>query len=269
MVSEKTISESWLHGACVNKDLVESIKTARHILKGSIEDEVREIWNSVYEVFIKWKNQNGEHPINSLYKIREQVLKKSYSAQIKKEFENAEPWECAGIKASNPLNLLKHLEKLNYRGIEKIFENNERLKVLAAMLLHEAALEGTRNPEKFMDDHLIGARTKTAIEIYNSISEDLKRKDINKIDKLEEEISSTVDRLKPIERGRRDGGRATAEIKKRQALNDTETINNYASDYLKQGKEKRNIANLISKRTNFSDKKIYAALKKHDSDSWK
>ena len=65
------------------------------------------------------------------------------------------------------------------------------------------------------------------------------------------------------------GGQKTAGIKKDEASDDYRNINHYASDYLSQNRAKREIASLIIGKTNFSKKKVYAALKTHDSGLWK
>ena len=64
------------------------------------------------------------------------------------------------------------------------------------------------------------------------------------------------------------GGRVTAEIRRKNALLDKKIIHTEASDLLKDGKEKKDIAGIIVKRKGFSSSKVYRALKSHPSKKW-
>ena len=67
---------------------------------------------------------------------------------------------------------------------------------------------------------------------------------------------------------RRTGGRVTAKIRKKDALLDKKIIHTEASDLLKDGKEKKDIAGIIVKRKKYSSSKVYRALKSHPSKKW-
>ena len=67
---------------------------------------------------------------------------------------------------------------------------------------------------------------------------------------------------------RRTGGRVTAKIKKKDALLDKKIIHTEASDLLKDGKEKKDIAGIIVTRKKYSSSKVYRALKSHPSKKW-
>ena len=67
---------------------------------------------------------------------------------------------------------------------------------------------------------------------------------------------------------RRTGGRVTAKIRKKDALLDKKIIHTEASDLLKDGKGKKDIAAIIVTRKKYSSSKVYRALKSHPSKKW-
>ena len=67
---------------------------------------------------------------------------------------------------------------------------------------------------------------------------------------------------------RRTGGKVTAIINAKMALLDKKIIHEDASDLLKDGKEKKDIAGIIVKRKKYSSSKVYRTLKSHPSKKW-
>ena len=64
------------------------------------------------------------------------------------------------------------------------------------------------------------------------------------------------------------GGDTTAKIRKENALSDYKNINEQATSLISNGKDKKDIANIIADKTGFSKPKIYRALKTHPSGRW-
>jgi hypothetical protein len=81
-------------------------------------------------------------------------------------------------------------------------------------------------------------------------------------------VLSCIEGVKKQISYRRIGGRVTAKIRTEDALLDKKIIHTEASDLLKDGKGKKDIAGIIVTRKKYSSSKVYRALKSHPSKKW-
>ena len=144
-----SIQDSWLNGLPRNADVFTPIALARLELEGWREEQVRALWKKLEIIFYQWKVEHGEKP----------PLRRRHDAK---------PWECGGDRVNDYVDLL--LERLipeNYPPVEKLLRKTPVSKLLAVMILAEAASDdssglglprvGARPPKRYVQAALKAA----------------------------------------------------------------------------------------------------------------
>lgn len=111
--------------------LVDRIKeTAQKELSGADEQSLDRLWNRINTVFQKWKLEHGDRNP----KIASLPLSFRKRTGDKISFEDAKPWECAGLALPSLIGLAYKLWYEEYPEFEEILMGKDGCKALALLI---------------------------------------------------------------------------------------------------------------------------------------
>jgi len=113
--------------------LVDRIKeTAQKELSGADEQSLDRLWNRINTVFQKWKLEHGDR--NPKMVDAQLDFRRRIRTPDPIPFEDAEPWECAGLEAPSLIGLTLKLSDEKYPEFMKIIEGKDACKALALLI---------------------------------------------------------------------------------------------------------------------------------------
>ncbi len=113
--------------------LVDRIKeTAQKELSGADEQSLDRLWNRINTVFQKWKLEHGDR--NPKMVDAQLDFGRRIRTPDPIPFEDAEPWECAGLEAPSLSGLTLKLWDEKYPEFMEIIEGKDACKALALLI---------------------------------------------------------------------------------------------------------------------------------------
>jgi len=113
--------------------LVNRIKeTAELELYGTDEQFLDQLWNKINTVFQKWKLEHGDR--NPKMVDAQLDFRRRIRTPVPIPFEDAEPWECAGLEAPSLSGLTLKLSDEKYPEFMEIIEGKDACKALALLI---------------------------------------------------------------------------------------------------------------------------------------
>ena len=110
-------------------DLQRPVDQAKEVLQGSSAKGIETLWNWLGAVFQLWKSEHGQAPHQG------GLLGRGPSPEF---FDEAKPYECAGLGISNSIDLALKLWGDSYEPFLKVIETATLERVLAVLILKEA-----------------------------------------------------------------------------------------------------------------------------------
>ena len=107
-------------------------ETAQQELNGADEQFLDQLWNKINTVFQKWKLEHGDR--NPKMVDTQLDFRRPIRSPYPIPFEDAEPWECAGLEAPSPIGLTLKLSKEKYPEFMKIIKGKDACKTLALLI---------------------------------------------------------------------------------------------------------------------------------------
>ena len=111
-------------------DLQGPIDQAKEVLQGLNDKSIEILWDWLGRVFQVWKSQHGQPPQRGGGLLT--------SGPAPELFDEAEPYQCAGLGISNNIDLALKLRDDDYKPFLEVIEAASLARVLAALILKEA-----------------------------------------------------------------------------------------------------------------------------------
>jgi hypothetical protein len=131
------IFENWLTGTPLSANGVLPAIIAQQQLKDWDEKSVRGLCDEIYQAYEDWKIEHGLEPRQPMGLLADEITK-----------EEAKPWACAGPSVNDAIDLLRHLESIQYQPIEDMVEKHGKETLLSILILKEL-VEDAREQHKF------------------------------------------------------------------------------------------------------------------------
>ena len=113
--------------------LVNGIKEiAQRELSNSDERSLDQLWDQIHTVFQKWKLEHGDR--NPKMVDAQLDFRRRIRTPDPISFEDAEPWECAGLEAPSLIGLTLKLWEEKYPEFMEIIEGKDACKALALLI---------------------------------------------------------------------------------------------------------------------------------------
>jgi len=217
--------------------LVDRIKeTAQKELSGADEQSLDRLWNRINTVFQKWKLEHGDR--NPKMVDAQLDFRRRIRTPDPIPFEDAEPWECAGLEAPSLSGLTLKLWDEKYPEFMEIIEGKDACKALALLITktptptigfpkYEYAIrvadlyEALELLIHLQKSKLISAGVKAGIEVGGEVALLLNRDKIKAGEKLQESLSM--------------GNPAAAKKKTEKAADHHKQWRQWALDFFKNG----------------------------------
>jgi len=207
--------------------IVKRIKEiAQRELSNSDEQSLDQLWDQINTVFQKWKLEHGDRNP----KIASLPLSFRKRTGDKISFEDAEPWECAGLALPSLIGLAYKLWYEEYPEFEKILLGNDGCRALALLI--------TKSPIT-SDDNFSISGNRGQDDLYNVSELLMKLQNINATkDGVRAALHFNRDK---IEAGRKQqeslsmGNPAAAKKKTEKAADHHKQWRQWALDFLKNG----------------------------------
>ncbi len=106
--------------------------TAEQELYGTDEQFLDQLWNKINTVFQKWKLEHGDR--NPKTVDAQLDFRRRIRTPDPIPFEDAEPWECAGLEAPSLIGLTLKLSDEKYPEFMEIIEGKDACKALALLI---------------------------------------------------------------------------------------------------------------------------------------
>lgn len=108
---------------------------ARDELNGYDDKHLEEVWARLHGIFLEWKMEHGDRRVK--YKIWEDGLRVFRAENRITSFEDALPWECAGLKLPNQIGLAFKLEGEKYPSYMELAEEMGSRLIFALLIERE------------------------------------------------------------------------------------------------------------------------------------
>jgi len=208
--------------------LVDRIKeTAQKELSGADEQSLDRLWDQINAVFQKWKLEHGDRNPKIASLLLDFRIRKT---DAKISFEDAEPWECAGLALPSLIGLAYKLWYEDYPEFEKILLGNDGCKALALLI--------TKSPIT-SDDYFSISGNRGQDDLYDISELLMKLQNINATkDGVRAALHFNRDKIKAGRKQQESlsmGNPAAAKKKTEKAADHHKQWRQWASDFFKNG----------------------------------